>query len=102
MVRVAQALWIIWAVLVWNVVLDHVIVVAGREYLAAAIVAAHGPGPFARMDDWMRPAVARGVWMATSAAALILVVGFVAIRQAAGSKERPPEPGSHREEVALS
>ena len=39
-VSLARGLWIVWAIVVWNVVFDHVIVVAGREYLAAAIVAA--------------------------------------------------------------
>ena len=85
---VAPALWIVWAIVVWNVVFDHVIVVAGREYLAAAIVAAHGTGPYARMDDWMRPAIARGLWMATAASGVILFVGFAAIRRATVTKGR--------------
>ena len=66
--RLARALWIAWAVIVWNVVFDHAIVVAGRDYIAAARRAAAAPaGPFASMDDWMRPAVTRGFWMATAA-----------------------------------
>ena len=86
--RIARGLWIVWAILVWNVVFDHVIVVAGREYLAAAIVAAHS-GAYARMDDWMRPAITRGLWIATGSSALILLVGFVAIRHA--TKNKNPE-----------
>ena len=78
---VARGLWIVWAILVWNVVFDHVIVVAGRAYIAAAIVAGHG-GRYARMDDWMRPAITRALWIATGSSALILLVGFVAIRRA--------------------
>ena len=66
--RVARALWIVWAVLVWNVVFDHVIVVAGRSYIAAARRAAVTAGSFANMDDWMGPAVSRGFWIATAAA----------------------------------
>jgi hypothetical protein len=108
MARIATALWIVWAIVVWNVVFDHVIVVAGREYLVAAIVAAHGTGPYARMDDWMRPAIARGLWMATAASGIILLVGFAAIRRA--SVEKNPadrlrqgsggqEAGSHVETV---
>ena len=34
--RLARALWIIWAIIVWNVVFDQVIVRAGRDYLVAA------------------------------------------------------------------
>jgi hypothetical protein len=78
--RIALALWIAWAVIVWNVVFDHAIVVAGRDYIAAAGRAAAAPaGPFANMDDWMRPAVTRGFWMATAAGAAVLVTGVVAL-----------------------
>ena len=91
--RVAQALWVVWAIVVWNVVFDHVIVVAGREYLTAAIVAAHGTGSYARMDDWMRPAVTRGLWIATASSALILLVGFAAIRRVTAPTQGPPKGG---------
>jgi len=37
--RLAAALWIAWAVVVWNVVLDQTIVLAGRRYIVAAIAA---------------------------------------------------------------
>src|SRR5712672_1380950 len=80
-VNLARGLWIVWAIVAWNVVFDHVIVVAGREYLSAAVAAAHG-GPYARMDDWMRPAIVRGLWVATAAASLILLVGLAAIQYA--------------------
>jgi hypothetical protein len=82
-VRLARALWIALAVIVWNVVFDHVIVVAGRSYIAAAGRAAAAPaGPFANMDDWMRPAVTRGFWIATAAGGAILLIGFVAVSSA--------------------
>jgi hypothetical protein len=79
--RIGQALWIAWAAIVWNVVFDHVIVVAGREYVAAATLAMQRGGPYARIDQWMGPAVLHGVRTATAAAALILIVGFAAFRQ---------------------
>jgi hypothetical protein len=80
--RLARALWIVWAVVVWNVVFDRVIVVAGRNYITAAYRAA-AVAPSARppaMDDWMEPAVTRGLWMATAAAGAILVTGLVSVR----------------------
>ncbi len=84
--RLARALWIAWAVIIWNVVFDHAIVVAGRDYIAAAARAAAVPaGPFANMDDWMRPAVRRGFWMATAAGAAVLLVGLAAISVSARS-----------------
>jgi hypothetical protein len=84
--RIALVLWIAWAVVVWNVVFDHVIVASGRAYIHAAAVAAQRGGPFARMDDWMRPAVTRGLWIASLAALAILLIGLVGIRAAARTR----------------
>jgi hypothetical protein len=83
--RLARALWALWAIVVWNVVFDRVIVVAGRSYIAAAYRAA-AADPTARplnMDDWMQPAVTRGLWLATAAAAAILAIGLASARLAA-------------------
>ena len=77
--RLARALWIAWAIVVWNVVFDHMIVVAGRDYIAAAGRAAAAGGAFANMDDWMGPAVTRGFWSATAAGGAILLVGLAAV-----------------------
>ena len=79
--RLARVLWIAWAIVVWNLVFDRVIVVAGRRYVAAAARAA-ASDPSARplsMDDWMEPAVTRGLWMATAAGGAILVTGLAAV-----------------------
>jgi ABC-type dipeptide/oligopeptide/nickel transport system permease subunit len=73
MARLALVLWIVWAVVVWNVIFDQTIVLAGRDYIQAAMAAS--VGPFANMDDWMRPAVTRGAWLATAGAGAILVTG---------------------------
>jgi hypothetical protein len=80
--RLARVLWIVWAVVVWNVVFDRVIVVAGRQYVHAASSAAiaNPAAPPLNMDDWMEPAVRRGLVVATTAAGAILVVGFAATR----------------------
>jgi len=83
--RLAAALWIAWAIVVWNVVFDQTIVLAGRRYVVAAVAAAQGAGPYARIDEWMRPAVARGLWAATLAAVAILALGFFSLRVAARS-----------------
>jgi hypothetical protein len=87
MARLARILWIAWAVVVWNVVFDHVIVVAGRDYIAAAGRAA-AAGKFANMDDWMRPAVSRGFWLATAAGGAILLTGLAAVGVAARGARR--------------
>jgi len=80
--RLALVLWIVLAVIVWNVVFDHVIVVAGRSYIAAARLAAVTTGRFANMDDWMRPAVMRGFWIATASAGFVLLTGLAALARA--------------------
>jgi hypothetical protein len=82
--RLARALWIAWAVVVWNVVFDRVIVVAGRQYVHAAssAAAADPAAPPLNMDDWMEPAVRRGLIAATAAAGVILATGLVAIGRA--------------------
>jgi hypothetical protein len=90
--RVAVALWIAWAVVVWNVVFDRVLVEAGREYVGTAMAAAAGGGPYARIDDVMRPAVTRAMALASAAAGVIVAVGLVAFRLAG----RPTSAGRLR------
>jgi divalent metal cation (Fe/Co/Zn/Cd) transporter len=80
--RLARLLWIVWAVIVWNVVLDHVIVRAGRDYLLAAARAdaAHAARP--NMDAFMRPAVTRGLLTGSASGGLILLIGLASVRAA--------------------
>jgi len=80
--RIARGLWIVWAVVVWNVVFDRVIVMAARSYVAAAGRAAVDRAPRPNMDDYMRPAVARGRWIASAAAGVVLVTGLASVRAA--------------------
>jgi hypothetical protein len=99
--RIARALWIVWAVIVWNVVFDHVIVVAGRDYIAAAgRAAAVTTGPFANMDDWMRPAISRGLWIATAAGSVVLFAGLAAVSGAVRSAIRSAEGLALRKRAA--
>ena len=75
----AVILWIVFAIVVWNVVFDRVIVVAGRDFVAAALEGAKSGRPYLRAGDWMAPAATRGAWLATAAAAVILLVGLGAV-----------------------
>ena len=75
--RIARRLWVAWAVIVWNVVFDHVIVMAGRNAIAAS---GRGPSLRINIDDFMRPAIPRGLWLATLAASAILIVGLSCIQ----------------------
>ena len=97
MARITLALWILWAILVWNVVFDHVIVVAGREYIAAATRAAFSttvPHRYENMDAWMRPAVTRGLRVASLSAAVILVSGVVLVRASTRAARTPRQEGT--------
>jgi len=83
MVRVARALWIAWAVVLWNVLFDRAIVVAGRDYVRAAVAASRAGAAPPRIDDWMRPAVSHGLEIATAAAVALVVAGWWSIAYAA-------------------
>jgi hypothetical protein len=64
--RVALWLWMVFAVVVWNVVFDRVIVNAGRRYIEIATAAAESNQPYANIEDTMRPARARALLLATA------------------------------------
>jgi hypothetical protein len=86
--RIAAALWIVLAVIVWNAVFDYCLVIAGRLYVHAAAAAAQAGSSYARVDDWMRPAMVRGLWLASIAAGAILLTGLLGVRLAAGAFSR--------------
>jgi hypothetical protein len=75
----APALWNAWAVVVWNVVFDFVVVAAGREVVHAAGVAPANALNPVNIDAFMRPAVTQGLWMATLAASAIVLVGLSSV-----------------------
>ncbi len=73
--------------ILWNVVFDHTIVVAGRAYLHAVGLAGLGRAPVPAMDDFMAPAVTRGLRLATAAAVPVLAVGLLAARAARRTRQ---------------
>jgi hypothetical protein len=77
--RLARILWVVWALVVWNVVFDRVLVLAGRDFVHTASVSARDSGRFLHAAEWMRPAIAQGLILATAAAAAILIVGLVSV-----------------------
>lgn len=78
----ARILWLVFAIVVWNVVFDRVLVLAGREYVYTATLAARD-GVFLFAKDWMASAAARGFWLASAGASGILAAGLVLIARAA-------------------
>src|SRR5215510_10148576 len=77
--KLAAALWLVLAFVVWNVVFDRVLVLAGRRYAHAAAIAARAGHPYILIDDWMRPAVAHGVRVASVTAIGIAAFGLIAV-----------------------
>ena len=80
--RAAVWLWIAFAFLVWNAVFDQVIIEAGRHYVEIATASGEANGPYLKIEDTMRPARSRALWLATASAGVILVVGFLGLRRA--------------------
>jgi len=78
--RAATWLWILFAFVVWNVIFDRVIVQAGRDYVDLAMATARSNAPYVKIEDTMRPARSRALWLATASATAILVV-FISVRR---------------------
>ncbi len=77
-VRVALLLWIVFGVVVWNVVFDRILVLAGRRYSHDAALAARA-GQYLRIEEVMRPAIADGVRVASAAGGAIAIFGAAAV-----------------------
>ena len=77
--RFAALLWLVLAFLVWNVVFDRILVLAGRRYSYAAAVSARNGQGYVLINDWMRPAVRYGVKVATATAIVVAAIGLVGV-----------------------
>lgn len=87
-VRLAVVLWVVFAAVVWNVIFDRMLVLAGRRYSHDATVLFRTTGRYLLIDDVMRPAVTRAAWTASGAAAVIVIAALVLIRIAAAQDRR--------------
>ena len=90
---VAVVLWLLFAAVVWNVIFDRLIVLAGRRYSHDAYVLYRSTGRYLLINDVMRPAMAHAVRIASVVAGAIAVVALIAIRFAAraGQSAGPPQ-----------
>jgi hypothetical protein len=77
--KLAGALWLVLAFVVWNVVFDRVLVLAGRRYTHVAATATREGHPYVLINDWMRPAVSYGVRVASVTAIGIAAFGLIAV-----------------------
>jgi hypothetical protein len=86
--RTALILWLVFSFVVWNVIFDRVLVLAGRRYAHAAATAVQTGGPYVKAAGWMIDAQERGVRLATAASGAILFVGVGALALSRRSRAR--------------
>lgn len=97
---VAYVLWVVLAGVIWNVVFDRVLVLAGRRYVYEASRAHDNGGSAVLIDPWMHDARRRAVRLATLAALPVAMVGMIAVRMASrqrtasSTRVQPPPPHS--------
>jgi hypothetical protein len=93
-IRLAVALWLVFAFVVWNVIFDRMLVLAGRRYSYDAYVLFHATGRYLLINDVMRPAVTRAFSVASLTAAGIVIASMALIRFAAshGRRQAPQQP----------
>ena len=89
--RLAIALWVVMAIVVWNGLYDLRITLGVRDYLMKQALHEAGRGPSVTMSDAMHDTVRDAVKVATLWAALVLGAGLATVRlllsvQALGDK----------------
>ena len=80
---VAVLLWLVFAFVVWNVIFDRIIVLAGRRYSYDAKLLYRTTGKYLLIDTEMRPALAHAVTVASIVAVAIVAGSLLLIRVAA-------------------
>ena len=81
-VRLAVVLWLVLGIVVWNVIFDRVLVLAGRVYAWRAANVASGAG-YLPIEDVMPDAIRHGVRVASFWAVLVAAIGLVLVAVAA-------------------
>lgn len=82
-VVVAVGLWLMFAFVVWNVIFDRIIVLAGRRYSYDAYLLYRSTGKYLLIDSEMRPAVTHAFTVASVVAVVIVAGSMLLIRAAA-------------------
>jgi len=78
--RLAVAIWLALAVVVWNGVYDVLLTRGVKEYLFRWALHEAGRGPLVPMSRIMEVTVRDAVWVSTLWAGIILLAGMVTIR----------------------
>ena len=91
-VLVAVVLWLLCAAVVWNVIFDRLVVLAGRRYSHDAYVVYRSTGRYLLINDVMRPAIAHAARVASVVAGTIAAAALLAIRVAARARRGDGPP----------
>jgi hypothetical protein len=86
-VALAVVLWLVFAFVVWNVVFDRMVVLAGRRYSHDAVTLYRSTGRYLLIDDVMRPAVVHAVRVASAVGGGTAVVGLMLVGIAANREK---------------
>jgi hypothetical protein len=78
--RVAAGLWMVVAVIVWNLVYDLMITRGVQEFMFRAALHEAGRGPHVTMAGVMDANVYDAIWVSTLFASLVALAGFFTIR----------------------
>lgn len=87
-VTVAVIVWVVFAAVVWNVIFDQLLIIAGRRYSYDAVVFYQTTHHYLRIDDVMRPAIAHAVRVSSLWSGALLAAGLVAVRFAVRGRGR--------------
>jgi ABC-type Fe3+ transport system permease subunit len=86
--RAALVAWAAFAVVVWNVVFDAVVIQSGRDYLTLQALHQKGEGPAVTIPQIMYPGVAHGAQVATLAGGAVAACGACAVWLVARRRRR--------------
>jgi hypothetical protein len=78
--RLAVALWLIVALIVWNGLYDLLLARSTQNYLFRQALFQAGRGPWIDMGNAMDVAVRDAVWLSTLWAGILLLAGMITIR----------------------
>jgi hypothetical protein len=92
--RIAIAIWVVMAIVVWNGLYDLRITLGVRDYLLKEALHQAGRGPAVVMAEAMRATVKDAVLIASLWAAIILVAGLGTVRLLGPGASKSRVPGN--------
>jgi hypothetical protein len=90
--RIAAGLWILVALVVWNLVYDLMVTRAVQEFMFRAALHEAGRGPAITMADVLDRNVYDAIWVSTLFASLVALAGFFTIRYIGRGRQRDDGP----------